>query len=144
MRCVGAEHPQDPMSVYASTHAHTGLFSPTGSAIFISNRMFLDRAGFDCLIGAPSAVNGALIRPQTRIAAAIRAHPDSYLVFRQTHPQVWANLNLFPIADAVVFTVSRSSQSGPHSLSYRPGWRTRFGTDPTKPNPRPTTHRLSA
>ncbi len=68
------------MSVYASTHAHTGLFSPTGSAIFISNRMFLDRAGFDCLNGAPSAVNGALIRPRSRIAAVIRANPDLFTI----------------------------------------------------------------
>jgi len=132
------------MSVHASNHTCTGLFSPTESPICISNRMFLDRAGFDCLIKAPSAVNGALIRPQTRIAAAIRAHPDSYLVFRQTCLQVPANLNHFPITDAVRFTVSRSNQSRPHSLSFRPGWRTRFGTDPTKLNPRPTTYRLSA
>ncbi len=65
------------MSVHASTLIHAGLFNPTGSPIFISNRMFLDRTGFDCLIRASSAVHGGLIRPRTRIAAAFRANPDS-------------------------------------------------------------------
>jgi hypothetical protein len=77
VRCVGAEHPQDPMSVYTSTYAHTGLFSPTGSAIFISNRMFLDHPGFGCLIEISLAVHGALNRSRSRIAAVIRANPDS-------------------------------------------------------------------
>ena len=65
------------MSVYASNHTYTGLFSPTGSPICILNRMFLDPTGLGCLIETSSAVNGGLNRPRTRIAAAIRAHPDS-------------------------------------------------------------------
>jgi hypothetical protein len=65
------------MSVYASTHAHTGLFSPTGSAIFISNRMFLDHPGLGCLIECALAVHGALNRSRSRMAAVIRANPDS-------------------------------------------------------------------
>lgn len=65
------------MSVYASNHTYTGLFSPTGSPICISNRMFLDPTGLGCLIESSLAVHGALNRSRSRMAAVIRANPDS-------------------------------------------------------------------
>ena len=65
------------MNAQATHCIRTGAFSLAGSPICISDRMFLDRAGFDCLIGTPSAAHGGFIRPQTRIASAICAHPDS-------------------------------------------------------------------
>jgi hypothetical protein len=77
VRGIGAEHSQNPMSPQAPNRIRTGVFSLAGSPICISDRMFLDRAGFDCLIETSSAAHGGFIRPQTRIASAIRAHPDS-------------------------------------------------------------------
>ena len=77
LRRVGAEHPQDPMSAHASNRTCTGPFSPAGSPICISDRMFLDRAGFGCLIESSSAAHGGLIRSRIRVASALRAHPDS-------------------------------------------------------------------
>ena len=83
------------MSVYASNHTCTGLFSPTGSPICISNRMFLDPIGFGCLIKRSSAVRGGLNRPRTRIAAAIRAHPESSSVPTGA-PTISGQLEPFP------------------------------------------------